>query len=100
MAETTKRDNEYWRARLGKDGHADLLARVEADEISVYKAAQIAGYRAKGPRSVSGKLSYHWKRASADERKRFVKHHLIEINRVGREALAEVRAEEAKKPAE
>src|SRR5690349_10569556 len=98
MTATSTRDNSYWIDRLNKDGHSKLLDRVRAGEISVYKATQLAGYRRSGPRSPAAILSYHWKRASAEERKRFVKHHLFEINRVGKEALAEVLADQAQKP--
>jgi len=98
MVTTPKRDNVYWANRLEKDGHTGLLARVQAGEITMYKATQLAGYRVTGPRTPAAKLSYHWKRASAEERKRFVMQHLVEINRVGRAALAEVRAREAEKP--
>jgi len=100
MNDTMKRDNSYWLGRLQKDGHSRLLAQIEAGELTVYKATQEAGYRAKGPRSPAAKLSHHWRRASHAERLRFVKNHLVEINRVGREALTEVRAEKAKKPSE
>lgn len=92
-----KRDNEYWAGRLEKDGHGEILARVQSGEIKMYRARQLAGYLAEKPKSEAARLSFHWKRASAEERKRFVKHHLIEVNRVGREVLAEVRAQESKK---
>ena len=97
MKATGKRDNGYWLGRLEKDGHRKLLARVRSGEITVYKATQLAGYRKPGPRSPAAKLSYHWKRANVAERKRFIQHHLGEINRVGREVLAEVRAQQAQK---
>lgn len=85
MTKTSKRDNSYLLGRLEKDGRQDLLARIGAGEISVYAAAQLAGYRKKGPRSPAAKLSYHWGRADHGERKRFVLAHLKEVNRVLRE---------------
>jgi len=97
MTTPNKRDNDYWMKRLKKDGHDRLLARILSGEITVYRATQLAGYRKKQPPTLAGKLSFHWKRASAEERKRFVKAHLIEINRVGREALAEVREQKTEK---
>ena len=100
MTNTVKRDNSYWTQRLEKDGHEKLLARISTGEITVYRATQLAGYRKTASPSPAAKLSYHWTRASHAERKRFVKAHIVEVNRVGREALTEVRAEEAQKPSE
>lgn len=100
MKDTTKRDNSYWLRRLEKDGHADILAQIEAGDITVYKATQKTGYRKVGPKSPAAKLSYHWNRADHAERIRFVKNHLKDVNRVGREALAQVRAEQAQKTSE
>lgn len=100
MKDTIKRDNSYWLRRLEKDGHADILAQIEAGDLTVYKATQKAGYRKVGPKSPAAKLSYHWSRADHAERIRFVKNHLKDVNRVGREALAQVRAEQAQKTSE
>ncbi len=97
MATTGKRDNAYWADRLEKDGHRELLARAQSGEITIYKATQLAGYRKNGPRSPAAKLSYHWKRASADERKRFVAAHLLELNRVLRETGQELQKLKAQK---
>lgn len=85
MSKAPKRDNEYWVARLRKDGHDALLARIDAGEITVYQARKLAGYLKAKPKSPAGLLSYHWKRASHDERKRFVVAHLKEVNRLVRE---------------
>lgn len=98
MTKTVKRDNSYLLRRLEKDGHRSLLARIEAGEITVYAAAQIAGYRKKGPRSPAAKLSYHWGRADHAERKRFVRAHLKDVNRVLREVGDDIREEKAQKP--
>lgn len=98
MAGGGVRDNAYWLQRMKKDGHAGLLERITAGEITVYRATQIAGYRPKGPRTPAGKLSYHWKRASAAERLRFVTVHAREINRVLNELAGELRALKAQNP--
>lgn len=72
MPTSRKRDNAYWKGRLVKDGHDDLVARVEADEITMYKATQRAGYRKTAPTKPIEKLTYHWERASRLEREGFV----------------------------
>ena len=92
MPTSGKRDNSYWADRLQRDGHHELLARVEADEISMYRATLKVGYRSKQPKSPAGKLSYHWKRANHDERKQFVLAHAREINRVLKEVAQEAAA--------
>ena len=98
MSTSNARDNDYWMRRLAKDGHGDLLARVQAGEVSMYEARRLAGYRKAGPRSPAAKLSYHWKRASADERKRFVAAHLLELNRVLKTTAHELAEMKAQKP--
>lgn len=98
MATSGARDNEYWLQRLAKDGHEELLARVRAGEVSMYEACRLAGYRKAGPRSPAAKLSYHWQRASAEERKRFVATHLLELNRVLKETGRELAELKAQKP--
>lgn len=92
-----KRDNDYWIKRLEKDGHSKLLARVRSGEITVYKATQLAGYRKKQPPTPAGKLSFHWKRASHAERKRFVIEHAKDVNRVLHEIADEARKLKAQK---
>ena len=92
MVTPGKRDNAYLAERLEKDGHRKLLARVDAGEISMYKAAQLAGYRKVGPQSPAAKLSYHWERASAAERRRFVAAHPLEINRALKDLVQERKA--------
>ncbi|MEL7688731.1 hypothetical protein AAG596_14315 [Citromicrobium bathyomarinum] len=98
MNDTTKRDNSYWLGRLQKDGHSKLLAQIEAGELTVYKATQEAGYRAKGPRTPAAKLSHHWKRADHAERKRFVMTHLKDVNRVLREVGDDIKKAKAEEP--
>lgn len=100
MSNAAKRDNGYWKRRLEKDGHGDLLARVEAGVITMYKATQIAGYRAKRRSAPAAQMSYHWKRAGHDERKHFVVAHLKEVNRVMREVAEDIRVMKAEKPSE
>jgi hypothetical protein len=100
MATTGKRDNAYWLHRLEKDGHGDLLVRVEAGELSVFKATQLAGYRDKARSSPADNLAYHWKRASAAERRRFVLAHLKDVNRVIHEVRNELVAAKEQKSRE
>jgi len=83
-----------------KDGHKDILDRVELGEISMYKARQLARYLEKKPRSAGGKLSYHWGRASHAERKQFVLAHAKEVNRVLREVREDALKKKAQKPSE
>lgn len=98
MADYPKRNNEYWLQRLKKDGHHDLLTRIDAGSLTIYKATQVAGYRSQKPPSTAGKLSYHWERATAEERFRFVTAHLVDINRVVKEVAAELKRLKAEKP--
>lgn len=100
MKDTIKRDNSYWRGRLEKDGHVDLLAKIEGGKMTVYKATQEAGYRKKGTKSAAAKLSYHWGRADHAERKRFVAAHLKDVNRVLREVGDDIKKMKAQKPTE
>ena len=100
MKDTIKRDNSYWLGRLEKDGHIDLLAQIEGEEITVYKATQRAGYRKAVPKSPAAKLSYHWGRADHAQRKRFVMAHLKDVNRVLREVGDDITKMKAQKPSE
>jgi hypothetical protein len=95
-----KRDNSYWLRRLEKDGHRDLLAKIEAGKISVYKAAQEADYRPKAAKAPAAQLSYHWGRADHAERKRFVLAHLKDVNRVLREVGDDIKKMKAQKVSE
>jgi hypothetical protein len=61
---------EHWIARLKRDQRLDLLARIEAGELSPHAAALEAGYR-KVPSQLD-KLDQVWDAASDDERKAFV----------------------------
>ncbi|QPC99738.1 hypothetical protein [Qipengyuania soli] len=100
MAAGDKRDNDYYLKRLKKDGHDDMLEQIEAGQIKVYEATKRAGYRKTGPRDPALVLSYHWKRASHEDRKRFVLANAREVNRVLKEIAREARERKAKKPSE
>lgn len=100
MTDSIKRDNSYWLKRLEKDGYGDLLAKVRAGDMTVYKAAQTAGYRRTGPRSPAAKISYHWSRADHAERKRFIAAHAKDVNRVLRDWAEEMRKLKAQKSSE
>lgn len=91
-----KRDNEYYIARLRKDGHDKILKQVEAGDITVYRASQLAGYRKKGKKAPAALLSHHWQRGSHGDRKRFVIAHALEIDRVLKEIAREVREKREK----
>jgi hypothetical protein len=97
MTSTGKRDNAYWLQRLEKDGHRSLIERINAGEITVYSATQLAGYRPQGRRSPASNLSHHWKRASAADRKLFVAKHAAEVNRVLLELRDEAKARQEQK---
>ena len=58
---------EHWIARLKRDQRLDLLARIEAGELSPHAAALEAGYR-KVPSQLE-KLTQAWDAASVDDRK-------------------------------
>jgi hypothetical protein len=61
---------EHWIARLKRDQRLDLLARIEAGELSPHAAALEAGYRKV--RSQLEKLTQAWDAASVDDRKAFL----------------------------
>lgn len=92
-----KRDNQYWIGRLKKDGRDDLLADIEAAKLSIYRATQIAGYRADKHGSTVSKLSYHWERATAEERKEFVTMNLRAVNHFVRQVGEELKLLKAQK---
>ena len=75
-----------------------MLKQIEAGKITVYEASKRAGYRKIGPKAAASVLSYHWKRASHEERKRFVLAHAAEVNRVLLEIANEARERKAKIP--
>ena len=97
MVNSGKRDNAYWRQRLKKDGREDLLEQIDAGLLTVYRASQIAGYRAKGSPVPAAKLSYHWKRASYVQRRAFLTANFDEVRRVMRDIYDDAKAAQAKK---
>jgi hypothetical protein len=97
MTTSSKRDNAYYAARLKKDGYKELLEKVELGKLSMYKAAQEAGYRSKQPPSPAEKLSYHWKRASYAERFKFVLLNLKSVSSIGRDVTDELTKRKAQK---
>lgn len=100
MKSNANRDNAYWARRLEKDGHSDLLAQIEAGEITVYAATLKVGFRKTAPSSPAAKLSYHWDRANHEERKRFVLSHLKDVNRVLLEVADDIKKAKAQKPSD
>ena len=68
-----KRDNDYYLDRLKRDGFDELLKRIRAGKISVYAASIEAGFRRrKSTETRANQVTYHWKRAGAADRERFV----------------------------
>ncbi len=61
---------EHWIARLKGDQRLDLLARIEAGELSPHAAALEAGYR-KVPSQLD-KLNQAWDGATGEDRKAFL----------------------------
>ena len=68
-----KRDNSYLLDRLNREGRGDLITRINAGEITVFAASVQAGLRRrKNTETRAEQLTYHWKRANAADRRRFV----------------------------
>ena len=66
-------NNSDYIRRLEKDGRRDLLKQIKEGEISVYAAAKKAGYRkGRGAQSRADQVTYHWTRANAAEKRRFI----------------------------
>jgi len=61
---------EYWLARLDRDGHKALAAKVRAGEMSANAASKAADYRK--PPSPLKQLRKAWKAATPDERAEFL----------------------------
>lgn len=100
MAKNSDRGNAYYLRRLRDAGHYGLLDQIEAGEITVYEATKRTAIRKVGPRQPAAVLSHHWRRASDDDRKRFVLAHVREVNRVLKEIAREGQERQAKKPSE
>ena len=72
--------NEDYIRRLKNDGHTKLLKQIKAGEIKVYAAAIAAGYRKrKTAKSREEHLTYHWKRASENEKIRFIARNFVTL---------------------
>lgn len=94
-------NNDDFLRRLKQDGRADLIERIEAGELSVYKAAVMMGYRKlKSSPSRESQITHHWTRASAAEKKLFLKRNFQSVAPMVQKIIAEHRAAEAKKPRE
>jgi len=53
-------------------GYDDLVAQVDAGEISMYEATISAGIRKKNPRNTIDGFNRSWQRLSRDDKMRFV----------------------------
>ena len=94
-------NNEDYLRRLKQDVRDDLLEQIETGELSIYGAALIMGYRKrKTASSREGQMTYHWTRASAAEKKLFLKRNFQSVTPMVQKIIAELREKEAKKPAE
>ena len=92
-----KRDNAYYIERLAREGRTDLVARIRSTEITVYAACIEAGLRrSKGTESRADQLSYHWQRASAPERRRFVLENLKSLGPIVAMLIKKVMASKEK----
>ena len=74
------RSNEYYLARLRKDGRQDLLNEIESGTITVYQATIKARYRKKRLKPSAAKLNHTWDRTPLSEKRRFVAQHLYELD--------------------
>lgn len=79
-----ERDNNYWRKRLIKDSHDELLAKVDAREISMYEATFKAGYRKKQRKQGLALIEAEWPKLSREDRMIFVARNLREMNEIMR----------------
>jgi hypothetical protein len=64
-------DRAYVLARLQRDGHADLIAKVYAGELSAHAAAVLVGYRKQ--KTPLEQLQHWWAKTSPDERLAFLR---------------------------
>jgi predicted transcriptional regulator len=92
-------NNEDFLRRLQQDGRDDLLEKIETGELSVYRAALIMGYRKrKTAPSREGQITYHWTRASAAEKKQFLKRNFQSVAPLVQKIIAEHHEKQAEKP--
>ena len=93
-------NNEDYLRRLKQDGRDDLLEKIEAGELSIYAAALIMGYRKRRTApSRADQITYHWTRASAAEKKLFLKRNFQSVTPMVQRIIAEHHEKQAKKPA-
>ena len=92
-----KRDNAYLLHRLQRDGRDDLITRINSGEISVYAACVQAGLRrSKSTETRAEQLTYHWKRANAADRRRFVVDNFGSLAPIVNNLVKEIRASKEK----
>jgi hypothetical protein len=94
--------NEDYLRRLLKDGHHELLKKIQDGQITVYGAAKKAGYRkGKAATSRSQQIAYHWSRADVAERRRFIAENWADVAPLVSDLIKRQRAkEQAQKPSE
>ena len=94
-------NNEDFLRRLEQDGREDLLKQIKAGDLTVYRAALMMGYRKRrAAPSREAQITYHWTRASAAEKKLFLKRNIQSVAPLMQRIIAEHREKEAEKPAE
>ena len=92
-----KRDNAYYLDRLKREGRDDLVTRINSAEITVYAACIEAGLRrSKSTETRADQLTYHWKRASAYDRRRFVAANLKSLGPIVGNLVKTLRASKEK----
>lgn len=102
MSDNKKRDSAYWLGRLEQDGRKDLIAKINAGDISVYRATFDAGYRKKrSAPSTADRISHHYTRATIAEKRRFIVENWSSVAHIVGDLAKRKRArDEAQKPAE
>lgn len=65
----------YLLARLDRDKHTALAARVRAGELSAYAAGRLAGFKNCQRKTPLEQLEHWWAKASPDERLTFLQRH-------------------------
>lgn len=90
-------NNEDYLRRLEKDGREDLIEQINNGELTVYGAAVAMGYRRRRTSaSRETQITYHWTRASAAEKKLFLKRNFQSIAPMVQKILAEHKEKQAK----
>lgn len=93
MYQFMQRNNDYYLARLRKEGRHELLEKISCGQITVYEASCVVGYRKKALRPSADKLSHVWLRTGQTERLKFAARHLVELSNLVKEVIARVQAE-------